>query len=159
MAQSGSTTNAFLFMFFQATPAVNLVWHEACKQLAECRADDFDGSVERVQGYIDSLANTSAVDLWIAMHSGPQTFWGAIPNDGTFLQDDPREHVDQKQLATNIPYFITTCSFEGSLGLLPPESFPGGFSFQALEDIITYSIGSFDIKPVVHVSKSYHLFA
>ena len=71
-------------------------------------------------------------------------FWGPIPNDGVFFEGDPRENIYNQQVARNIPYFITTCSFEGSL--LTPQMFPDGFSFKKLGESISFSNGFYDIE-------------
>jgi len=103
-----------------------------CQKVESCTAsEEYTGSVAEANGYLDSLKTLSAVEVWSYSMLGDYANWGPIPVDGVFFTSDPRHRIYQNNVPTNVPYFITVNSYEGTL--LSESMFPNGFSFEDLD--------------------------
>ena len=134
---------------FETTVSSNTMWHEICSDIDPCSPhDDFSGSLDDTVSYVDALKNVSALEIW--SHSNDYGIaWGPTPNDGLFFNNDPRENLSNLNLTTNIPYFITTNSYEG--GILDWYMHETTFSWAAFD----YQLASFyGIKDTVRHNRS-----
>ena len=147
IAQSGSTMNAFIFQYLQDYQKNNN-WHDLCGKLAGCQAkSNFQNTLAEAEAYLEAMKDASARDIWNAAKNTFIPIVGPIPTDGIFFTSDPRDRIRANNVPTNIPYYITTNSYEGSL--LKEEEYGyenGKFTFAEFAMRLPYDLPINDYK-------------
>ena len=104
---------------------------------------NFSKSVDETNELVTALANLSGVDIWAtsiqansASSSPIPLSWGPLPLDGVFFTENARDKIYQNNVPSNIPYYITTNSYEGTL--LFREMFSEGLTKEAFAEILAF---------------------
>lgn len=143
IGQSGSGLVGMIFEEGQNNPAVNQMWHNICRSIESCDTlDEIDDHLNRplqsAQEYVEMLRNAPAADIWtlaFAHPPGVPGMWSPMPDDGVFMVGDYRDKIRNGNVPTNIPYFITTTSYEGG-ALLQRQMFDAVYPYGGIDAIL-----------------------
>ena len=122
----------------------NEIWEKICELVESCVIPpNFSKSVDETNELVTALANLSGVDIWAtsiqansASSSPIPLSWGPLPLDGVFFTENARDKIYQNNVPSNIPYYITTNSYEGTL--LFPELRTAGLTTEAFAEILAF---------------------